>query len=300
MPEPIMACYHPIPALQLAPGGPVKLWPPIGTANLQLPCSKCIGCRTDRASEWAQRCAHEATQWPTNIFVTLTYDDAHLPAGGDLEPGHLRNFIKRLRKSAIEHSSRYRRDSKSGIRYLASGEYGSKGKRPHYHALFFNLDFADRRRTAADLYESPTLSALWGNGQVRFGDATPAAAAYIAQYNIKKIGTGEVLDPDTGLIRRPPFLRMSLKPAIGSQWLAKYKTDLQHGYLVTDTGRKMKVPRTYVIKLEEQDPELHESIKLTAEKHRQQNIGDHNDPERQRAAELIHFHRKQLTERRKL
>ena len=37
-----------------------------------IPCGKCIGCRLDKANDWATRCTAEAKQWKTNCFITLT------------------------------------------------------------------------------------------------------------------------------------------------------------------------------------------------------------------------------------
>ena len=44
-----------------------------------VPCGCCIGCRLDYARQWAERCIHEADSHTDNYFLTLTYDDDHLP-----------------------------------------------------------------------------------------------------------------------------------------------------------------------------------------------------------------------------
>ena len=46
---------------------------------VEIPCGQCIGCRLDRSRAWADRCLLEASQYPHNCFLTLTYDDEHLP-----------------------------------------------------------------------------------------------------------------------------------------------------------------------------------------------------------------------------
>ena len=66
--------------------------------TLKLPCGQCIGCRLEKSRQWAVRCMHEKQMHPFNEFVTLTYDDAHLPEGGALVKRHLQLFFKRLRK----------------------------------------------------------------------------------------------------------------------------------------------------------------------------------------------------------
>ena len=47
--------------------------------TLIIPCGKCDECKLDYAREWSVRCQCEASLWNDNYFVTLTYDDEHLP-----------------------------------------------------------------------------------------------------------------------------------------------------------------------------------------------------------------------------
>lgn len=46
-----------------------------------VPCQRCIGCRLDYSREWAIRCMKEAECHTDNWFLTLDYDDEHLPIG---------------------------------------------------------------------------------------------------------------------------------------------------------------------------------------------------------------------------
>jgi len=262
-----MACYHPIPAYQDAQGAPVKLWPPVGTATLELPCGTCLGCRTDLATQWAHRAQLEASEWTHNCFLTLTYDDDHLPEEGHLRPEDLQRFIKRLRRAVDRNNPQIRTELPQGIRYLASGEYGETSQRPHFHLLLFNCGFADQKRVGKDLYESETLKQIWRKGTHRLGQLTGASANYVAQYSLKKLASpGGVRCDQHGEIYRPPFIRMSLKPAIGTRWTEKYKTDLQHGYLIND-ARKKKIPRGIKKQLAKIDPMLAEQATQAAQRH---------------------------------
>lgn len=290
-----MACYHPIPARQDKPGAPLKLNPGIGNANLAVPCGTCIGCKTARATMWALRCSHEAKQSANNSFLTLTYDDAQIPPDGQLRPEDLQLFIKRLRRRA-ERDPRINRDHRRGIRFFACGEYGEKGGRPHYHALLFNCGFSPRARVGKELYEAEVLRELWPYGKHTFGEATPAAASYIAQYTLKKQRKADYINYETGEYFQPPFLRMSLKPAIGTDWVRQYADDLTKGYITQD-GRKHNIPRTYKLKL---NPMHKEEIEARLAAHLRDNPTDNNTPERRADAEKIHRHRKQLQESRKL
>ena len=286
-----MACYHPIPARQ--EGARVQLWPPMGSEDLALPCGTCIGCRSSRATAWANRCTHEASRWKWNCFATLTYDDSHLPAEGHLDAAALRNFFKRLRKRTGTDRESIRSNRSHGIRYLACGEYGEETERPHYHALLFNCTFADAYTVGKDRYGSHVLSEVWPFGMAEFSPFTPGAAQYVAQYALKKQGAGDA-DKD-GVWRPAPFLRMSLRPAIGKRWVEQYAEDLRKGYF-TREGQKQSVPRTYLRWVEEMDPSLAEDIQFNRIRHMQGNA-EKNDPERRAAAEYIHRQRKERLER---
>lgn len=279
-----MTCYHPIPAYQGKPGDQVRLLPPVGTATLQLPCGKCLGCQTARATEWAARAMHEASQFQHNCFLTLTYNEDNVP--NELKLDDLQRFFKRLRKAARPNSP-ILRSLNAPIRYLACGEYGEQTGRPHYHALLFNCAFNDTHRVSKDLVESELLNKLWPVGHHRLGNATARSATYVAQYTMKNKQTNYA-DQD-GVALTKPFLTMSLKPAIGTQWLNKYKKDLSHGYLVTETKRG-HIPRTYKNKLQHIAPLIAEQIReLNALHQQQKRASQRDDP---LVAERIHEQRR--------
>lgn len=261
-----MACYHPIPAYQDRQGQKPRLWPPVGTANLQLPCGSCLGCRTDLATDWAHRAQLEVTQWEHNSFVTLTYDNAHLPEHGHLRPTDLQKFIKRLRRAKDRQEVGLQTAPTGPIRYLASGEYGDRTQRPHFHLLLFNCDFADKYQTAKNLYESPTLAKYWKKGGHKIGHLTGASANYVAQYSLKKLALPVERHDENGEVYHPPFIRMSCKPPIGEHWTRQFKTDLQHGYLIRD-ARKKRIPRGIKKQLAKIDPSLAEQAAQAAQLH---------------------------------
>ena len=99
--------------------------PYVGQGGIVYGCGQCMPCRHLRRKVWAHRIMLEAGQWNENCFMTLTYDDKHLPSDGSLDPKHLTDFIKRLRFHYRDRS----------IRYFACGEYGDDSWRPHYHLV---------------------------------------------------------------------------------------------------------------------------------------------------------------------
>jgi len=93
------------------------------------PCGYCEACRLTYRQTWAARIQLEAQCHAENIFVTLTYDQDHLPDPPQLVPDHLSAFVKRLRA----------RFAPLQFRFFACGEYGSRTLRPHYHVVLFGL-----------------------------------------------------------------------------------------------------------------------------------------------------------------
>lgn len=299
-----MPCYHPVPARQepsqwdaetrrLYPGA-VTLNPPLGTANLSLPCGTCLGCAGMRSAEWTRRLRHEAAMWPTASFVTLTYSDECFPEDGAVSVQELQRWVKRVRNYANRDRSNFDGDGSAVVRYFAIGEYGDTTDRPHYHAILFNVWPKDSRQCGASLWQSATMSDLWRFGAVKVGRAEDAALAYVAGYVAKKWGRPGC-DAD-GVVRQRPFAIMSRMPPLGSKWLDQYLGDLRHGYLVVD-GVRQRIPRTYLRRLAKKDGLFADGVKLAA----RDNVSSaNNDPERLSAAEAIHARQAELSVRRAL
>lgn len=217
-------------------------------------------CRLAYSREWAIRITHEQAMHEASCFLTLTYDDEHLPAFGQLVKRDLQLFFKRLRKAC------------GPFRYVACGEYGELRRRPHFHVALFGLDFRSDRLLSGqgiqgdELYSSATLTRLWGLGDERqqtIGALTFESAAYIARYITKRIsGSGAsplplACDPATGelVMPNPEFLLCSRRPGIGDAWFKKYfRTDVfPHGRVITAQGTPAPVPRFYKEKLNAMD-----------------------------------------------
>lgn len=92
-----MSCFHPLKAYQTLSG--TIIFNDLQDARpINLPCGQCIGCRIDRSRAWAMRCVHQASLYPDNSFVTLTYAPEYLPYNGSLVHRDFQLFMKRLRK----------------------------------------------------------------------------------------------------------------------------------------------------------------------------------------------------------
>jgi hypothetical protein len=203
------------------------------------------------------RCLHEAKLHEKNCFITLTYNDEHLPRNRSLDYRDFQLFMKKFRKKFG-----------SKIRFYMCGEYGEKFDRPHFHACIFGFDFSDRKYwkqtgSGSKLYRSEELEKLWKYGFSSIGDVNFESAAYVARYIMKKVtGQGKhdqhykFTDLETGevLEKKPEFNKMSLKPGIGYDWYKRFCSDVYpHDYVVIN-GKKVRPPKYYDLKYSIESP----------------------------------------------
>lgn len=259
-----MPCYKPLQAWR-QPGALKTGEPRIVFARhdqaakpLDLPCGQCIGCRLERSRRWAVRLMHEATLHEKSCFLTLTYNDSHLPSDGSLKVEDFQLFMKRLR-----------RGSAGPLRFFHCGEYGERFARPHYHCVLFGEDFRSDRVLSKttdrgdSIYVSPRLSELWGKGdleQQMIGELTFESAAYVARYCLKKVTGKRAESHYEG--RKPEYVTMSRRPGIGAGWLEKWGiSEVYRDDTVVMRGKEMMPPPFYDKLLEAADPALFERIK---------------------------------------
>lgn len=237
--------------------------------RLDLPCGQCIGCRLDRAKMWATRCVHEASLYEKNCFITLTYDDEHLPENGSLCLRDFQLFMKKLRKKYGK-----------GIRYFHAGEYGDgPGARPHYHALLFNHDFSDKKKFSRNngnwIYTSDELSSLWEKGISSVAELNFKTAGYVARYSLKKV-TGKKAEDHYGIMA-PEYATMSRRPGIGKEWFTQFSGDVYpHDRVIVD-GSHTRPPRYYDGLLGKNDPSTLALLKIKREQKEKFVITDHID-----------------------
>lgn len=175
--------------------------PETSLRRLLIPCGQCNECRKDKAHKWADRLTLEATLHPgASWFVTLTYDDDHLPRTGkqilDRETGvvgdlpvvdmdHVSQFLKRLRSRL-----------KTKVRFFAVTEYGESSRRPHAHLILF-ASLPDLRsfRPGSDgsimmppgVYFSQIVEDCWRFGGTTVQECNAWACSYVAGYVQKKL-----------------------------------------------------------------------------------------------------------------
>lgn len=177
-------------------------------------CGKCPPCRVDRHRLLRSRMILESLTHDENAFITLTYDDDHVPARASLNPKDLQLFFKRLR---LRHK----------VRYYGVGEYGGQTLRPHYHVACFGLGSCLRGGTDLNIRSCcprcDEIKEVWENGAVHVGELNPHSISYLSKYVTKRQNVlsreerkYRVQQWEIGEGKYPEFARMSLRPGIGA------------------------------------------------------------------------------------
>lgn len=152
-----------------------------------VPCGMCLNCRVDRQNALVDRAEWEYIHYGCGSFVTFTFDDAHLEpyrfidSKDGKEKATLsrkcgKDFLNRLNKQVHKFckengvSNLCRPDYK----YILTGEYGDQLKRPHFHALFFGLDFAFCKRLFWRAWK--------GFGQIQVNPIRSGGIEYVTKY----------------------------------------------------------------------------------------------------------------------
>lgn len=207
---------------------------------VQVPCGKCFECLQQRSIEWSHRIVDECKSHAQNCFLTLTYNNEHLPVDGSLNRRDVQLFLKRLRKKLQPQK----------IRVFYCGEYGKKALRPHYHIIVFgwfpsDCVFMPNHHTGDTLFRSPTVEKLWTFGFSSVGKVTLESAKYCAKYmqKLQKVPSN-LIQPFTGMSNRPGigFNAIDPKSLVGDR--------IYHG------GKSCKVPRYYLKVLQRQGRDL--------------------------------------------
>lgn len=249
--------------------------------EIRVPCGHCLGCAQDYRMFWTVRGACELHMHKQACFITLTYDPKNLPEHEELQLPDLQKFLKR-----------YRFHIDLPIRYLASGEYGEKRGRPHYHLIIFGHDFDDKVRVENTQqghaqYTSPTLSRLWPVGRATISEVNTTTISYVCGYATKKkrgnrydwkkdpcnwlfdLETGEQLyveNKDGDLepkCKKQEFITMSKRPGIGYEYFKKYLSDIFPSLevVIGSPPKRFAVPPYFLRKLCDEDPEFGERMK---------------------------------------
>lgn len=249
-----MSCYRPIDCYYKT-GEPIKFTRPKKARpgeyrKIKVACGKCIGCRLDHAKTWVARLVMEYETNPTSYFLTLTYDDDHLNSMS-LKKKDFQDFIKRLRK----------RFNFLDIKYFATGEYGDKTFRPHFHCILFGLEvmsdmFNPVKYDSSGHFYSKLLNEIWSNGYVVFAATTPENIGYTARYTLKKVDRDHKLS-DFGLEDE----KLLCSRGLGFNYFLEHFQSIIENDGFYYNGIKYNIPRYFMKKLEEYNSDIFKKIK---------------------------------------
>lgn len=218
--------------------------------GIHVPCGKCLACRINRRREWTQRLLHEAQSAQSAYFLTLTYDEEHVPIGPSglpvVDKADVQTFFQDLRNAC--------RDDDCRIRYFLGSEYGELG-RPHYHAIVYNIPrrFIDdpskdwmpglpltKKSGKFQSLINRRLNDIWKRGFVSIGEFCRQRAGYCAKYFVDK------QDHPEGTL--PNFNLMSRRPGIGHDYAEAISEKVRYYGLhacLADNGKYLPLPRYY-------------------------------------------------------
>jgi hypothetical protein len=224
-----------------------------------VPCGKCYHCLKRRSNQWVFRLLQECKVATSISFITLTYSDEYLPIPPHIKTNgkptlvkkHTQDFWKRLRKNS----------NSKNLKYYICGEYGERTKRPHYHAIVFNLD--------AKYQNEQFISDTWQLGQtLSYFNVNEQMLRYTTKYVMKNASNNQY--GTNGDNRQPQFSLMS--KGIGKSFLTpQMKKHIQENLLPTVhiQGIPTAIPRYYKDKIFDDDDKVLLSVK--AQIYREQN-----------------------------
>lgn len=210
--------------------------------KIYVPCRHCVNCIDARIREWTYRLLAESKKHTKVCFITLTYDDVHLPVNGSCSSRDIQLFMKNLRRHLEYHGS------KRDICYFGCTEYGGQYGRPHAHLLILGVDIDDLQVKKSKLVSENTkncVSPFWKKGILNYGIDVSLQDSKMVRYVTKYT---EKLDTDNLYkycdimgIERPKILH-SVK--IGTDYL-KSRSD-EDGKLPTLGGIRMQLSPYYM------------------------------------------------------
>lgn len=227
-------------------------------------CNKCFECAVEKRKQYTSRSLLQLTTHPYVYFVTLTYDEQHLPENHELSREHLREFTNRLLNNLAHSRIRYFRDL--DLVYLACGEYGKNTHRPHYHLLLFSRKFIPHNLLRT--FESTILD-RWDYGIIKdfsCGRSSGACCKYVTKYITKQFYYNNF---DNKTVK--PFVCCSRRPAFGAspEIVDKYRDAVTNStdgtiYVLPNSSKaiRISVPKILVDKIFEPVCRKYPSISL--------------------------------------
>lgn len=214
-------------------------WPyrPDDNPGASFACGRCPNCLKRRVDGWAYRLKYHMRTVKHAYFLTLTYADGQCKRSDNgflnLCPDDFRKYIKRIRKRLGDNKHTPFNDR---VKYVVTGEYGSRRGRPHYHAIVFNVPFE-------------VLMKEWPHGIVDVRDVNSSRIAYVFKYTQKARIRKLTHDRDD---RIPEYINYS--QGLGKQFLTPlnilyHVVNIDNPTITLETGERIAIPRYYKEKM---------------------------------------------------
>lgn len=145
----------------------------------------CQACLVNRQLQWKFRLSKEVNYSDITFWLTLQYDDEHLPRSNGVpcvDKNDCQNFFRKLRKYIDIH------ELKLSFKYFLVSEYGPTTNRPHYHCLMlFRADpcvtFNQKLKYRQMLYN--VIYERWYHGHVEEKPFHNGVIRYLTKYVFK-------------------------------------------------------------------------------------------------------------------
>lgn len=187
--------------------------------GIYVPCGHCPECIAARQREWFVKFSFEDRYWKklncNTRFVTLTYNNDHLPSSREHALRDWQAMLKQMRR-------------KLGFRprFFLVSEYGGRTHRFHYHFLLFGIP-----KTVEDKVFSAFILDCWNNrGFISASVASGKQFNYVSKYVTKDLSLvedGEWKD----------FCTFSKRPPLGFEYAEKYL----RAYIDSISGRSLMI-----------------------------------------------------------
>lgn len=210
-------------------------------------CGKCLKCLIKRKAQWSFRLTEEKRVSFSSYFVTLTYDEKHVPHGGDalsIDKNDHTAFIKVLKEletpralkarqtiSIEEHERKARKIKETGkFKYYGAYEYGDQFDRPHGHYILFNIR------------DTNNISLSWNKGRIDIDpDVNVNNIDYVLKYMIKDHSNIDYENKQ----REVSFMSKGIGLAAADRQFRTSIKRIDKNQVVNSRGAKIPIPRYY-------------------------------------------------------
>jgi hypothetical protein len=227
----------------------MKCFSPIAHNGIKklVPCGRCYACRLNMRRSWYVRLKEEQDVCNDSWFITLTYDDKHVPI--DIEGNKyvskddIKSFNKRFRQNLFG-------SSRSTYKYFIAAEYGPKTMRPHYHGILFNTGIKDPFELHDQLRLAWSKQKSIGSTEREYFCNQRGITCDIVNDNRIGYVTGYIMDKEKELASEKKVFSLKSK-GLGASYFDKtdriewHMQSPENAYYPLPDGKKMALPRYY-------------------------------------------------------